>query len=341
MDELVRWQAEGTRAAFARVIGLEGFSSWSGDELVGVNAAGELSGDILGRLGAERIASAGTELLDGPRTLVPVTIEVQGKQVAEAGLSCGGSAHLLLQAADAVPPVLWEALRRRSSVALVTRLDGPEAGAGTVVVHPDGSLESAGATATAPEAAVATALELLASGHTGSRRVEDPAGMLLVEAWVPAPRLIIVGAGELVAALESQGALLGWEARSTEDASALGELFAWGGAASALVVLAHDAHVDVPALAAGLAAGVDYVGAMGSRRTQSRRLERLRADGVAEALLDRIHRPIGLDLGGRGPAEIALAICAEILASRSGRDGRPLAQRDTPIHDRPGAITTS
>jgi xanthine dehydrogenase accessory factor len=71
---------------------------------------------------------------------------------------------------------------------------------------------------------------------------------------------------------------------------------------------------------------------MGSRRTQSRRLDTLRAEGVAEEALERIHRPIGLDLGGRRPPEVALAIVAEILAVRSGRDGRPLKRRDGPIH---------
>jgi xanthine dehydrogenase accessory factor len=71
---------------------------------------------------------------------------------------------------------------------------------------------------------------------------------------------------------------------------------------------------------------------MGSRGTQSRRLERLAADGVAEEDRDRIHRPIGLNLGGRRAAEVALAIVAEILACHNGRDGRPLKETSGPIH---------
>ncbi|MHB8505700.1 MAG: XdhC family protein, partial [Acidimicrobiales bacterium] len=95
--------------------------------------------------------------------------------------------------------------------------------------------------------------------------------------------------------------------------------------------------VDAPALGAGLDAGVAYVGAMGSRATQSRRLERLRADGRTEEELDRIHRPVGLDLGGRSAPEVALSICAEILAAHCGRDARPLKDRTGPINDRPTA----
>jgi xanthine dehydrogenase accessory factor len=148
--------------------------------------------------------------------------------------------------------------------------------------------------------------------------------------------LVIVGSGDLVAALTAQGALLGWDARSTE-AGSLDELFDWAGATAALIVLSHDPHIDTPALATGLARGVPYVGALGSRATQSRRLERLAAAGVEPAALDRIHRPIGLDLGGRSAPEVALAIAAEVLACHCGRDARPLRDATGPINDRPSA----
>jgi xanthine dehydrogenase accessory factor len=74
---------------------------------------------------------------------------------------------------------------------------------------------------------------------------------------------------------------------------------------------------------------------MGSRATQSRRLDRLTAAGVDPTLLDRIHRPIGLDLGGRRAPEVALSIAAEILAVHCGRDARPLRDATGPINDRP------
>jgi xanthine dehydrogenase accessory factor len=175
----------------------------------------------------------------------------------------------------------------------------------------------------------------LTAGRSSTRRVEDETGVVLLEAWVPSPRLVVVGSGDLVASIRAQGSLLGWDCQATDDPGQLDELFEWAGATAALIVLSHDPHVDTRALSAGLARGVPYVGAMGSRATQSRRLERLAAAGVDAASLDRIHRPIGLDLGGRRAPEVALAIAAEILACHCGRDARPLRDATGPINDRP------
>jgi xanthine dehydrogenase accessory factor len=179
------------------------------------------------------------------------------------------------------------------------------------------------------------ALGLLRSGHRAVHSLDDQGGTVLVEAWVPSPRLVVVGVGDLVAALSRQAALLDWEMATTEDGGAIDDLLAWGGASSALVMLSHDPEIDAPAMAKAVGRGTAYIGAMGSRRTQARREAQLQELGVPTGEIGRIHRPIGLDLGGSRPAEIAMAICAEILAARCGRDGRPLTQRQAPIHDRP------
>ena len=90
-------------------------------------------------------------------------------------------------------------------------------------------------------------------------------------------------------------------------------------ARTAVVTLSHDAKIDEPALAVALRSACFYVGALGSRRTQERRRERLRASGLGEDQLERIHGPVGLDLGARSPAEIALAIAAELTATLRAR----------------------
>jgi xanthine dehydrogenase accessory factor len=90
----------------------------------------------------------------------------------------------------------------------------------------------------------------------------------------------------------------------------------------AVVVLAHDPKLDDPALLLAYSAGCRYIGALGSRKTQAERRERLAAAGVSEADVARLHGPIGLDLGGREPAETALAIMAEVVAERHGGSGR-------------------
>ena len=90
-------------------------------------------------------------------------------------------------------------------------------------------------------------------------------------------------------------------------------------ARSAVVTLSHDAKIDEPALEVALRSGAFYVGALGSRRTQEKRRDRLREAGLSEDELARIHGPVGLDLGAKSPAEIALSIAAELTATLRAR----------------------
>jgi xanthine dehydrogenase accessory factor len=102
------------------------------------------------------------------------------------------------------------------------------------------------------------------------------------------------------------------------------------GRGDAVAVLSHDPKFDDPAITAALERECRYVGAIGSRKTQRARRERLLVAGLSEAQLARLRGPIGLDLGGREPAETALAIMAEIVAVRHGASGGSLA--DKPAH---------
>jgi xanthine dehydrogenase accessory factor len=320
--------AEGRKTAIGRVIELKGFSTLPVDELIAIDSEGRQHGDILGRPGAEKLGPAAMEMLSAAEPgLRTVTVSIHGPQVAELGLACGGQAGVLLQAAEAIPPQLWSLLADRAPVALVTRLEGSGAGPAAVV---DRDGKSWGLSS---DDAVAEAVALLRAGKSGISRLEDDRGVVLVEAWVPSPRLVVVGSGEVVMAIAAQAALLDWENRATDTAGqSLDELLDWAGATAALIVLSHDPHVDAPALEVALRRNVAYIGAMGSRGTQSRRLERLAAMGLADAELDRIHRPIGLNLGGRRAPEVALAIAAEILACHHGRDALPLKETTGAIH---------
>ncbi|MDH3295914.1 MAG: XdhC family protein, partial [Acidimicrobiia bacterium] len=100
----------------------------------------------------------------------------------------------------------------------------------------------------------------------------------------------------------------------------------------AICVLTHDPKFDVPAVIAALATETGYIGAMGSRRTTEDRNDRLRAEGVTEAEIDRVRAPIGLDLGARTPEETAISICSEIIALRSGRSVTALKDTEGDIH---------
>ena len=99
-----------------------------------------------------------------------------------------------------------------------------------------------------------------------------------------------------------------------------------------LCVLTHDPKFDVPLLEVALRLPVAYVGAMGSRRTHEERLVRLEEAGLSKEELARLSSPIGLDLGARTPEETAVAICAEIIADRTGKAARPLREGEGPIH---------
>jgi xanthine dehydrogenase accessory factor len=167
--------------------------------------------------------------------------------------------------------------------------------------------------------ALAEARRSLNQGRTSSRAVEVGGTTLVVDVVVPTTRLLVVGAGDLAAALERQAGLLDWEASSVNDGEAAAVAIKDLGPADALIVLSHDPEVDTPAL--------------GSRHTQAGRRERLMARGLSADQLGRIRGPAGLDIGARTPAEISLAIGAEILALRSGRAGTALKERAAPIND--------
>jgi xanthine dehydrogenase accessory factor len=139
--------------------------------------------------------------------------------------------------------------------------------------------------------------------------------------------LRVVGDGPVAEALVAMTPSLGWDVTVTTDDTTVPV------GLDALVVTSHHDGVDGPAIRAALAAGTAYVGAMGSRRTQARRREWLLAHGVAEEALGRVRAPIGLDIGADTPAEIAVSILAEVVASRTGRtEVGSVADRDGAIH---------
>jgi xanthine dehydrogenase accessory factor len=161
-------------------------------------------------------------------------------------------------------------------------------------------------------------------GRTGLR--EEGGRSVFAEAVSPPPRLVAVGAGDIAEALCALARPIGWhttvvDARpglaTPERVPSADELIvAWPDeievdADTALVSLVHEERLDIPALRAGVEGGAFFVGALGSRRTQAKRREKL------GALVDQIHGPVGLDLGGVSPAEIALEILAQMLQARN------------------------
>ena len=201
-----------------------------------------------------------------------------------------------------------------------------------------------------PEQATAQFDELVRRGR--NRLLElDGEVKVFAEWYGPPPRLVVYGAVDTAEALARAAKLLGWTAIVADARgmfitperipSADVLIQKWPEEAlaeigpdhqTAVVVLTHDDKFDEPALKAALESEAFYVGALGSRRTVTRRRERLLEAGVSEEALDRIMGPCGLDIGADTQEETALAILAEILAVRAGRGGGPLKDSKQRIH---------
>ncbi len=169
-----------------------------------------------------------------------------------------------------------------------------------------------------------SASALLDRGVTSSTIAEVAEGRFLIEATVPRPRLVVFGDAALAGDLVQLAGWLGWEAAQHTDADRARDALGGLTARDAIVVLDHALTRTGTLLAAALSGPVGYVGALGSRRTQERRVAHLQELGVTADALARLHGPTGLDLGATNRAETAMSICAEIAASRTGRSAAAL-----------------
>ena len=170
----------------------------------------------------------------------------------------------------------------------------------------------------------------LRSGKSGM--AETPQGKVFLTVHVPPVRLVVTGAVHISQALAPMAKLLGYDVVIVDPRTAFAtperfpdvKLIAeWPDTAlpplnldsyTAFVALTHDPKIDDPALLHALARDCFYIGALGSRKTHGRRVERLKGQGISDASLARIHAPIGLAIGAVSPAEIALSIMGEITA---------------------------
>lgn len=260
---------------------------------------------------------------------------------------------------DGLFDALRTALADDRPVALATVVDGRGVGA-KVLVEPDHDPLGSLGDSDLDRVVARDALGELAAGRSGLRHY-GPQGQanqtdvtVFIESHSRPPRMVIFGAVDFTAALCRVAKVLGYhvtvcDAREVFATEArfpaadtvvvdwphrlLASIGADLGPADAVCVLTHDDKFDVPAIAAALATDVGYLGVMGSRRTHEKRLSRLAEHGIVDvADLARLRSPIGLDIGARTPEETAVAVCAEIVADRSGRTGRPLRATSGPIH---------
>jgi len=230
--------------------------------------------------------------------------------------------------------------REGGRAALVTAVQGDHAGE-RMLVHLDGQAEG---TLGSPE------LDAEARAHVDEliwTEKSELRGDLFVDISAPAPRLIIFGAVEFAVHLSAYAKIAGWRAYVVDPRArfatrerfpdAVDVVAGWPDAAfeklgaidpaTYLTVLTHDPKLDDAVLLMALKTEPAYIGAMGSKRAQKERRERLMSHGVTDEELTRISAPVGLDLGATGAQETALSIMAECVAVRYGRDGGRLCQK--------------
>jgi xanthine dehydrogenase accessory factor len=328
---LTRWLAEGERIALATVVWAEGSSPRPLGSLMAVTASGQMTGSISGGGCVEGAVfeEAQSVLSSGlPKRL---RYGVTDEERWEVGLACGGTIEIYVEPLTEAHRRLLAALEAEETVALATRLDGNS----HLLAWPDGRL--------AGDCSLAPPLTALFPGPAAELHRASK-GDVFLQVFTPPPTLVIVGAVHVAMSLVALAQTLGFRVWVVDArrAFATRERFptadelavAWPqdaleaeqlGPQDHVVILSHDPKFDLPALHIALHSRVAYVGLLGSRITQTERKDALRKEGFGEAELSRIHGPVGLDLGGREPAEIALAILAEIVAVRHGRHGGKLS----------------
>jgi xanthine dehydrogenase accessory factor len=358
LDDLERWRAAGKRAAVARVVDMEGSGPRDPGAAMAVNEDGEVIGSVSGGCVEGAVLTEGLSVLRRGEPKL-VSYGIADEDAFAVGLTCGGTIHIFIDPPDAAGEAIEAALRSGEPAALATIIEGKGAGAKLLVrpgTEPIGTLGDADL----DRVVVRDALGELEAGRTGirhygahgeARREEGVA--VFIESFAPPPRMVIFGAIDFTAALARLGKVLGYHVTVCDArpvfatparfpmadevvvdwpdrylARAGGEL----GPRDAVCVLTHDPKFDVPAIQAALATRAGYVGAMGSRRTHGQRMDRLREAGVDEAGIARVMAPVGLDIGSRTPEETAVAICAEIIALRTGRAAPSLRDAEGPIH---------
>lgn len=337
-----------------------------------ISRSGRITGSLSGGCVEAAVTATAEEALRDGRCRLE-TFGYDASDAFAVGLSCGGTLEVLIQpftSALLLPDVPADG----APCALITRVNASPPAAPLLVADPAAAaatpamlLSRHGAELRSllgadPQSAAARLAPLLAAGRTGlvelgGAECEGAPVVLFLESRLAPPRLVLIGSNDFSAALAAQGRLLGyhvtvcdarpafttadrfpaahvvqvqWPDRYLQAQAAAGEL----DPRSVICVLSHDAKFDVPVLVTALQLNVAYVGAMGSRRSHDARMAALRAAGLTGGALQRLHSPIGLDLGAASPEETALSVFAEVVALRSGAaaSGLPLRECSGPIH---------
>ena len=331
LPDLDRWCKDHKSIALATVVQTWGSSPRRVGSKMALTLDGTITGSVSGGCVESAVFEAGVETLktNRPRLL---HFGVADETAWEVGLACGGSIDIFVKPLDTdFFSELHSVLVDEHPAVVVTVVRGPNDLLGREILLKEDGSTTGTLNADLDQQALNFAQEALANGKS-RRAMLNEAVELFLEVILPPPTLIAVGGVHITIALMALAKTLAYRTVLIDPRQAFGNterfpnvdqlIQAWPQEAfqqveitrsTAIAMLTHDPKLDDPALKIALSSPAFYVGALGSRTTQMKRRQRLRDEGLTEAQLDRLHGPIGLEIGAVSPEEIALAIMAEIV----------------------------
>lgn len=331
-----QWIKNGESVALATVIHTWGSAPRRVGAKMAFTQSGEISGSVSGGCVESAVFEAGLQSLrDGQSQLLK--FGVADETAWQVGLACGGRIEVFVQALD---PVFFDLSKARllsnQAFCVASVIEGPDDLPGKAMLVSQDSVQLSLGSGL-DEVCIEKSRLVLAQGRSQTVELDSKAGLVrvFIEVVKPTPTLIMVGGVHIAIALTALAKTLGFRTLVIDPRRAFGNaarfpdvdrlIQSWPEQAfsqvdissgDAVVMLTHDPKIDDPALKKVLNSPAFYIGALGSRATHEKRRRRLLADGVSSAQMERLHAPIGLDIGAESPEEIALAIMAEIVAAQ-------------------------
>ena len=345
-EELIRlknWLQEGKKTAIAIVVKKKGSALRQTGAKMIVSEQGEIFGSVSGGCVESAVAEEALNCMRSGKTSL-LHYGITDDTAWSVGLMCGGEVDVFVQPVmpdaenginSAVIHGLIALQQTRVPYAFLVFMDGKLAGRTCIAASRNGELESADAI-WADEELQDRVHRLLKK--ESSQVVETPNGNVFVDIYKPSPRLVIIGAAHVSMALAPLAKKLDYMTividprtafATPERFPAVDEMITiWPVEAMEkiglnredyVLLLSHDDKLDLPAAGRALETGVKYIGMLSSRTTRERRFGLLKDEGYSIRAIEKIHAPIGLNIGSRSPEEIALSIIAEITAFRYGK----------------------
>jgi xanthine dehydrogenase accessory factor len=320
LDQALAWLGQGHELALASVTSTWGSSPRPVGSQMLINDKGDFSGSVSGGCIETFVVSEALDII-AEGGVLNLEYGVSDEQAREVRLACGGTVKVFVE-----PCPVRAVLEKLHSAQPMARVVDTQSGQSTVL-----DADSIAGELALDDAVLSQARLLLKAENSGF------IGNTFVQVYARPRTLVIVGAVHIAQVLAPMAASVGFSVSvidprpkfatperlpgvrviTERPQTAIGDLNfdSW----TAVVALAHDPMLDDPVLQAALKSDSYYIGCLGSRKTHASRLQRLREKGFGDADLKRLHGPIGLDIGGRQPGEIAVSILAEIIAVGNGK----------------------